>query len=366
MSSTPRTGPVRGNLWSLLLLALVAIGLAIAFASGAVASLFPPPAATEEAHEIRQLYDLVFYVAAAIFFVVEGLIIWTVVRYRRRPGDDELPPQTHGNNLAEVIWTVVPTIIVAVLFFFSWQTLNRVDAVSDTPELTVEVTGAQFSWTFTYLEGDERIFTQTVATGENGGLYLPVGQKIRFLLSSPDVIHSFYVPAFLYKRDVNPDAEGRQNQFEITVDPAFAGEVLHGQCAELCGIGHRAMVFDVHPVTPEAFSAWLDERMQPEPTDGEPVGTTLKVVSSEIAFDLLELEVPAGEAFAIEHVNEDPPGVLHDIDIRAGDGTVLADTTPIDGGQTQTYRYDALEAGTYTFICSIHPIPAMTGTLTVR
>ena len=74
---------------------------------------------------------IVFVIAAAIFFVVEGLIVWTVIRYRRKPGDDELPPQTHGHNLAEVIWTVVPTIIVIFLFFISWQTLNTVEARSN-------------------------------------------------------------------------------------------------------------------------------------------------------------------------------------------------------------------------------------------
>ena len=82
------------------------------------------------AREIRDLYTIVFLIAVAIFFVVEGLIIWTVIRYRRKPGDDTLPPQTHGNNIAEVVWTIVPTIIVVFLFVISWQTLNAVDTVS--------------------------------------------------------------------------------------------------------------------------------------------------------------------------------------------------------------------------------------------
>ena len=85
---------------------------------------------TDRGEQIRELYDLVFGIAVVIFFVVEGLIIWTVIRYRRRPGDDELPPQTHGNAIAEVVWTVVPTIIVAVMFVASWLTLNTVEATS--------------------------------------------------------------------------------------------------------------------------------------------------------------------------------------------------------------------------------------------
>ena len=94
-------------------------------------SLFPPPAITDQGQEIRSLYEIVFIIAAAIFFVVEGLIVWTVIRYRRQPGDDELPPQTHGNNLAETLGTVVPTLIVGFLFVISWQTLNSIERVSD-------------------------------------------------------------------------------------------------------------------------------------------------------------------------------------------------------------------------------------------
>ena len=92
--------------------------------------LYPPQAVTEQGQAIRDLYTIVFLVAVAIFFVVEGLILWSVIRYHRKPGDDTLPPQTHGNNIAEAVWTIVPTLIVAFLFVISWQTLNVVDATS--------------------------------------------------------------------------------------------------------------------------------------------------------------------------------------------------------------------------------------------
>ena len=84
----------------------------------------------DQGAEIRNLYTVVFLIAVAIFLVVEGLIIWTVIRYRRKPGDDTLPPQTHGNNIAEFVWTIVPTIIVIFMFVVSWQTLNEVDTSS--------------------------------------------------------------------------------------------------------------------------------------------------------------------------------------------------------------------------------------------
>jgi cytochrome c oxidase subunit II len=375
MSSSPRTRNVPGNVWTWLLLVLVVAGVALSFLTGAIDRLFPPPAATVQAQEIRHLYDIVFYVAAVIFFIVEGLIIWTVVRYRRKPGDDELPAQTHGNNLAEVIWTVIPTIITAFLFFVSWQTLNSVEAVSASPQVRVHVQGAQFQWTFEYQDDNgKKLFTQSSPTGAQGGLVLPVGQSVQVELSSPDVIHSFYVPEFLFKRDVNPGPI--HNRFEFTIDPSFAGQTIHGQCAELCGTGHRVMLFDVRPMTATDFAAWRQQQIEkaqatPAPSasgaaPSGPVATTLKVAAKDIAFDTKTLEVPAGQPFAIDFANDDPAAVPHDIEIRAQDGSVLQQTEPIDGGTSKTYTYTALDAGTYTFICSIHPIPAMTGTLTVK
>ena len=115
MSSSPRTRPAPGTIVAGLVVVGVLLLIALAVAGGAdiaqigrnaINSLFPPAPATEQAEEISNLYTIVFLFAAVIFFVVEGLIIWTVIRYRRKPGDDELPPQTHGNNLAEIAWTV--------------------------------------------------------------------------------------------------------------------------------------------------------------------------------------------------------------------------------------------------------------------
>ena len=139
MASSPRTGRsspalvavVIGAVLILGVIAMVVLGFdPVRVSQGVASSFFPPQAVTDRGEHIRQLYDLVFGIAVVIFFVVEGLIIWTVVRYRRKPGDDELPPQTHGNAIAEVVWTVVPTLIVAVLFVASWLTLNTVEVTS--------------------------------------------------------------------------------------------------------------------------------------------------------------------------------------------------------------------------------------------
>ena len=136
MSSSPGTRPSFGSILAGLaaLGALVVLVVLLVLNGEAVLkSFFPPAPATRQAREINDLYTIVFWIAAAIFFLVEGLIVWSVIRYRRRPTDIELPPQTHGHNLAEIVWTVIPTIIVIFLFFVSWQTLNSVEASASAP-----------------------------------------------------------------------------------------------------------------------------------------------------------------------------------------------------------------------------------------
>ena len=163
MASSPRTGRSSVALVAILVGAVLILGVVAATASGfnplstsegVIRSFFPPQAITDRGAEIRNLYDIIFGIAAVIFFIVEGLIIWSVVRYRRRPTDVDLPPQTHGNAIAEVVWTVVPTLIVAFMFVISWQTLNTVEAVSPQPQLKVRALAAQFLWTFEYLPAD--------------------------------------------------------------------------------------------------------------------------------------------------------------------------------------------------------------------
>ena len=264
MSSSPRTRPSKIALTAVAIGVLVIGAVLVAIAFGVdvikygntfVTGLYPPVAVTTQGAAIRDLYTIVFLVAVAIFFVVEGLILWSVIRYHRKPGDDALPAQVHGNNIAEAVWTIVPTLIVAFLFVISWQTLNVVNASSPAPETRISVRAGQFQWSFDYLAEDGSIlYTQLAPTGPDGGLNVPTGRNIQLLLTSPDVIHSFYVPQFLFKRDVIP---GRTNTFEFDLDDNQAGQTFRGQCAELCGSGHAIMLFDVHAMTGTDFDAWL-------------------------------------------------------------------------------------------------------------
>jgi cytochrome c oxidase subunit 2 len=368
MSSTPRKRPAPDALVAGIVVVILIALVAAVFLTGAGSTLYPPKAATSQGREISGLYDIVFAFAVAIFIVVEALIVWSVLRYRRRPTDVELPVQTHGNNLVEVIWTVVPTAIVLFLFVISWNTLNTVDAVSTSPDVRIHATAGQFAWSFEYLdESGNKVATQLVPTYDAetgaGGMAVPVGRSIQVTLDSPDVIHAFYVPRFLFKRDVVP---GQTNRFEFTVDEAEAGQIFRGQCAELCGTGHRLMLFNVIALSPADYDAWLTALIEKSNATPAPLpsGTTLNVTAKDINFDTAALEVPADAPFGIAFKNDDVPGVQHDIDIRDSGGAVVANQDTIDGGTSANYSYQPLAAGTYTFFCSIHA--NMTGTLTAK
>ena len=244
----------------LIILVTIVAAIAIMAAAGVTPqafwnSFFPvhgETPVTDRSLYTKALYDLVFYIAVTVFVIVELLILWTVFRYRRKPGDESLPAQTHGNNLVEVIWTAIPTAIVLFLFAMSYQALVKVDATV-TPQVQVRAVAARYQWRFDYLDasGQTVLFSQNLPVGQDGGLVLPVGEPVKITLISSDVIHAFYVPKFLFKRDVIP---GRQNSFSFTVDEPGT---YRGQCAELCGPYHGSMIFDVNAKPPAEFDAWL-------------------------------------------------------------------------------------------------------------
>jgi len=154
MSSSPRKRPASEAIVAGGVVVLLIAIVAIVFLSGAGRALYPPKPATEQAVDTSNLYNIVFAIAVAIFVAVEGLIVWSILRYRRRPGDVDLPPQTHGNNFVEVLWTLIPTVIVLYLFAISWDTLNKVDAVSTDPEVRIQAIAGQFQWQFEYLDAN--------------------------------------------------------------------------------------------------------------------------------------------------------------------------------------------------------------------
>jgi cytochrome c oxidase subunit 2 len=207
--------------------------------------------------EAKQMYDLWIgsvVAALAVGFFVWGLIFWCIVRYRKR--GQELPVQTRFNLPIEVLYTVLPFLVIAVLFYYTAVVQTRVNEVSENPDTTVEVVAFKWNWQFNYRSG-KGTDAQTVASTTGSSevipvLVLPVGEKIRFELTAKDVIHSFWVPDLLFKRDVFPG--NVRNIFEVTIDTP--GHYV-GRCAELCGTYHSMMNFEVVAVTPEEFDQYV-------------------------------------------------------------------------------------------------------------
>lgn len=319
--------------------------------------LLPPEPKTEAAEDVFGLYLVILGLAALVFVGVEGFILYAVVRYRRRPGDDDLPPQLHGNTLVEVIWTVIPSVIVLILFVASMIALGAVEARSERPGVTIEVHGFQWQWTFRYAEG----VSVTGSAGNPPVMAVPVGEAVRLRLIGDDVIHSFYVPQFLIKRDVVPVAEGKApNEMEFTVTQAGT---YTGQCAEFCGTGHADMNFAIEAMSRADYEAWIGEQLAgatPQPSAGA-CATTVEITAVEIAFNTDTLEVPANQEFCIQLTNED--SLPHDVGILGAGGEPLFNGEDVTGPATFTYQVPALPPGEYKFLCTIHPAD-MTGILT--
>jgi cytochrome c oxidase subunit II len=212
-----------------------------------------PEGASDRTEAVRSLWIGAWIAALIVGVMVWALILYVVVRYRRR--SEDAPKQVRYNLPLEVLYTLAPFAIIGVLFYYTVEHGNQVTAMSDSSQHTVNVVGQQWQWTFNYkdtVDGQEGVW-ETGTLDKPAELWLPVNESVQFDLTSPDVIHSFWVPSFYFKLDVIP---GRTNKFELT--PTKTG-TFAGKCAELCGLYHSRMVFSVKVVTRAEYDAHLRE-----------------------------------------------------------------------------------------------------------
>ncbi|MBS9390433.1 MAG: cytochrome c oxidase subunit II [Dolichospermum sp. WA123] len=249
-----------------------------------------PIAASDEAPLVDGLFNTMMTVSTGIFLIVEGVLIYAVIRYRRRAGDNEDGPAIEGNVPLEILWTAIPAIIVIGISLYSFDVYNNMggfdphsahaapmmenamnmpgtamaatlisteasgqvsqldtdaDAVKKPAELTINVTGMQYAWLFTYADTD-------VTTGE---LHLPIGKTVEINMTASDVIHAFWIPEFRVKQDAIP---GRQTNLRFTPRKAGDYQLI---CAELCGPYHGVMKSQVVVESQEAFDSWMQEQL---------------------------------------------------------------------------------------------------------
>lgn len=206
-----------------------------------------PVPATKEGPIVLHLWQGSWIAAAFVGLLTLALILWAPIAYRRRQGDP-LPDQTRYNLPIEILYTIAPLIMIATLFVFTAESQAKLTTISNKQDHTVGVVGFRWSWAFNYVEeGAYEVGTPGIPPT----LYLPVNEKAQFELNSPDVIHSFWVPAFVFKMDVIP---GRTNKFELTPDTLGT---FKGKCTEFCGVDHSRMLFNVKVVTRAEYEAHI-------------------------------------------------------------------------------------------------------------
>jgi cytochrome c oxidase subunit 2 len=214
-----------------------------------------PPGVSTFAGDIDRIYYLILWITGVAFFIVEAGLIWFLIKYRARPG--RKAHYTLGNNVAEVVWTAVPAVVVIMIGVLSgglWNQLRGRDAIPD-DAIPVEVRARQFEWNVTYPGSDGEFDTGDEFTTRNR-LRIPVNTPVVVYLESEDVIHSFFVPAFRVKQDVVPGM-----RIAVWFEATLAGDYPLA-CAELCGNGHTTMGGTVSVLPQEEYRRWLTEQNQ--------------------------------------------------------------------------------------------------------
>ena len=226
----------------LLLIALVATGCSVKYPQSGLSPV------GETAHEADSLWNLVFGIAVVIFFLVEGVLVFTLVKFRHR--SDRQPAQFHGNTKLEVILTIIPALILAGI---GVPTVQKIFEIAEKPTgsnvIDVTVTGHQFWWRFEYPQ-------QHIVTANE--LHMPTGTPVYLSLRGADVIHSFWVPALAGTQDIIP---GHVNH--LMYESNKPG-VYRGQCKEFCGLSHANMRIRVFVQTPSDYQAWVTQQQQPQ------------------------------------------------------------------------------------------------------
>lgn len=222
---------------------------------------------TEISGKVYELHMLIFYICCAIAFVVFGVMFYSILRHRKSKG--AVAAHFHESTKVEIIWTVIPIIILIAMAIPATKTLIAMEDTSQS-DITIKITGSQWKWHYSYFGEDVEYFSLLATSDKeiegieakgahyllevDKPLVLPINRKVRFLMTSDDVIHSWWVPAFAVKKDTIP---GFINEAWTKIDEPG---VYRGQCAELCGRAHGFMPIVVQAMEEDDFDAWLADQ----------------------------------------------------------------------------------------------------------
>lgn len=222
-----------------------------------------PEGITTQADKMHVLWAWAVVAALALGVLVWGMTLWVVIFHRKK--SEEIPRQTAYNLPLELVTSAAPLVAIAVLFYFTVVAQNYVLVKDRTPDVSINVTAFKWNWEFNYADTVDSVNGGTVATvgstAEIPILVLPAGESVKFTLKSNDVIHSFWIPVFNYKLDVIPGPPAAKNANVFIVDLKKGTEGAYvGRCAELCGIYHAQMNFELRVVSPDDYKKYLSER----------------------------------------------------------------------------------------------------------
>jgi cytochrome c oxidase subunit II len=237
---------------------MIALGIVLSLIGIAIALLIDwfPVSAAGSADEIDTVYDVLLICSVPVFILVMTVAIYSVVRFRAKPGDMRDGAPIHGNTRLEVVWVTIPFLMVTALAIYGWIVLDDLEAKQPNT-LIVNVTGQQFTWSFDY--PSEKVKSNT--------LVLPKDRPVEFRIHTKDVLHSFWVPEFRLKSDAVP---GLTTKIRLTPNRIGRYQVV---CAELCGIGHSTMRQNVRVVATADFDSWVDhQKQEAAPPSGEAEG----------------------------------------------------------------------------------------------
>jgi cytochrome c oxidase subunit II len=252
--STPHRPPVSRQT-VLRLLATGVVATAIGIVIGLEIPWFPP-AAAKQAHTIDTMYYVLIFATVPIFVLVTTVVIYSALRWRMRHGEERLDgPPIHGNTQLEVLWTALPSVLIASLVVYAAIVLHDI-GVKKPNEIKIGVIGQQWEWRFVY-PGYHDAAGQPIVTYQ---LYLPVNRPVVFDIHSVDVIHTFYIPAFRLQEDAVP---GLTTSFRASPDRLGSYPVI---CTQLCGYGHSTMRTTLHIITAASFNTFLAEHGYSGPT----------------------------------------------------------------------------------------------------
>ena len=323
------------------------------------------PGISAKAEDTHWLFSYIFWLAVPVFLFVEGMLVLSVIRYRkRRRDDDSEPPQTRGHDIAYASFFAVPLVIVTALLAVGENSAATVDNNPPHPAERLVVTGSQWQWSARYVKEGVSLSGKTPTDKSPGKpltMALPAGRSSQVMLESTDVIHGFYVQDLLFMKNAVP---GHPNV--VTITPTKTG-TFRGQCTQFCGLWHSKMRLVLMVLPQPRFQAWLQKQQQAASKGGtcKPTGSSITLTAQHIQWDKGCIAAVAGKPIKVTINNKDA-GVGHNFAIWADSSLKkrLYQSATISGPATKTFTAPALPAGKYYFQCDIHG-PAMSGTLII-